>query len=132
MTPVAEVSGIAVTSVERTLADCLRIMPVTSSVPIVDAALPDGSRINIVYSDDDMRGYGKTVILDHGDGVTTLYAHNSELLVRQGQHVRPGEHIARIGRTGNASTEHCHFEIRRDEAPLDPLRFLVPEVEARR
>jgi murein DD-endopeptidase MepM/ murein hydrolase activator NlpD len=86
----------------------------------------------VVYSDDRMRGYGKTVILDHGGGVTTLYAHNSDLLVRKGQRVRPGERIARIGRTGNASAEHCHFEIRRDDAPLDPLRFLVPEVEARR
>lgn len=86
----------------------------------------------VVYSNDGMRGYGKTIILDHGDGVSTLYAHNSKLLVHEGQRVRTGEPIATIGRTGDASIEHCHFEIRRNQAPMDPLRFLVPEVEARR
>jgi murein DD-endopeptidase MepM/ murein hydrolase activator NlpD len=59
-----------------------------------------------------------------------LYAHNSKLLVAEGERVRAGETIAHVGRTGNASTEHCHFEIRRDDRPVDPLIYLVREPEA--
>jgi murein DD-endopeptidase MepM/ murein hydrolase activator NlpD len=86
----------------------------------------------VVASRSDMRGYGKTVILDHGDGFRSLYAHNSKLLVRPGQRVERGQPIARVGRTGNASTEHCHFEIRHNARPVDPLLFLRPPLEARR
>jgi len=86
----------------------------------------------VVYAGDSMRGYGKTVILDHGDGVRTLYAHNSALLVQPGRSVHAGEAIARVGRSGSAATDHCHFEVRSGDATLDPLRFLIPEIEARR
>lgn len=86
----------------------------------------------VAYSGEGMRGYGKTVIVDHGDGLSSLYAHNSKLLVRRGQRVERGQPVARVGRTGNASTEHCHFEIRRDDRPVDPLLFLLPPLEARR
>jgi murein DD-endopeptidase MepM/ murein hydrolase activator NlpD len=79
-----------------------------------------------------MRGYGKTVILDHGDGYSSLYAHNAKLLVRVGQHVDQGMPVALLGSTGNATAEHCHFEIRRNERRLDPLLFLVPALEAQR
>ena len=77
----------------------------------------------VLYSSS-MRDYGRTVILDHGDGLRSLYAHNSKLLVQKGQQVYRGQAIARVGRTGNATTEHCHFEIRRDEVPVDPLPYL--------
>jgi murein DD-endopeptidase MepM/ murein hydrolase activator NlpD len=86
----------------------------------------------VVYSGAGMRGYGKTVIVDHGDGLVSLYAHNSELLVRTGDRVKQGDPIARVGRTGNATAEHCHFEIRRDDVPVDPLLYLYPPLEARR
>jgi len=86
----------------------------------------------VVYSGSSMRDYGKTIILDHGDGMTTLYAHNSKLVVREGMRVRAGETIARVGRTGNASTEHCHFEVRRNDRTVDPLIYLVPEKGVRR
>jgi murein DD-endopeptidase MepM/ murein hydrolase activator NlpD len=79
-----------------------------------------------------MRGYGKTVILDHGDGYSSLYAHNARLLVRVDQYVERGMPVALLGRTGNATAEHCHFEIRRDDEPLDPLLFLLPPLEAQR
>jgi murein DD-endopeptidase MepM/ murein hydrolase activator NlpD len=78
----------------------------------------------VVYSGSTLRGYGKTVILDHGDRFRTLYAHNSALLVREGDWVEKGHAIARIGRTGNASGEHCHFEIRKNEVPVDPMAYL--------
>lgn len=71
-----------------------------------------------------MRDYGRTIILDHGDGLRSLYAHNSKLLVQRGQQVYRGQAIARVGKTGNATTEHCHFEIRRGEVPIDPLPYL--------
>jgi murein DD-endopeptidase MepM/ murein hydrolase activator NlpD len=85
----------------------------------------------VVYSGDSLRGYGKTVIVDHGAGYRSLYAHNSKLLVREGQRVKRGQLIARVGQSGNASTDHCHFEIRKNDAALDPLRYVVPSIEAR-
>ncbi|HXV76050.1 MAG TPA: LysM peptidoglycan-binding domain-containing M23 family metallopeptidase [Candidatus Polarisedimenticolaceae bacterium] len=85
----------------------------------------------VVYSGAGMRGYGKTVIIDHGDGISTLYAHNSALAVRVGQRVAQGERIARVGRSGNASSDHCHFEIRHQDRPVDPLPYLARS-EARR
>ena len=73
------------------------------------------------YSGDTLRGYGLTVVIDHGDGTTSLYGHNSKLLVREGDDVRAGQEIAQVGSSGNATTPHCHFEIRREDQPLDPL-----------
>jgi murein DD-endopeptidase MepM/ murein hydrolase activator NlpD len=78
----------------------------------------------VVYSGSTLRGYGKTVIIDHGGKLQSLYAHNSDLLAREGQRVDRGQTIARVGRSGNASTEHVHFEVRRNDVPVDPLQFL--------
>jgi murein DD-endopeptidase MepM/ murein hydrolase activator NlpD len=85
----------------------------------------------VLYAAATMRGYGKTVILDHGDGLTTLYAHNSALLVGIGDRVERGAAIARVGKTGNASGHHCHFEVRRDDVPVDPMRFLSWDLASR-
>ena len=68
--------------------------------------------------------YGKTVVLDHGNGVTTLYAHASKLLVREGERVERGEAIARVGASGNARGTHLHFEVRRNGKPVDPSPYL--------
>jgi murein DD-endopeptidase MepM/ murein hydrolase activator NlpD len=78
----------------------------------------------VIYSDNRMRGYGHAVILDHGEGFQSLYAHNSRLLVRAGDEVAQGEPIAVLGKSGNATGEHCHFEIRKDRVPVDPLPYL--------
>jgi murein DD-endopeptidase MepM/ murein hydrolase activator NlpD len=72
------------------------------------------------------------VVIDHGEERETLYAHNSKLLVRVGELVERGQPIALIGRTGNATVEHCHFELRENGRPVDPLRYLLPPLEARR
>ncbi len=69
-------------------------------------------------------GYGKTVIIDHGGGVTTLYAHNSENLATVGEVVRPGQVIARVGSTGNSTGNHVHFEVREDGKPVNPREWL--------
>jgi len=77
-------------------------------------------------------GYGTMVVLDHGDGVQTLYAHAQKVLVHLGEAVRRGEAIALLGRTGNATTEHCHFEIRLENRAVDPMPFLLGTTEAHR
>lgn len=69
-------------------------------------------------------GYGQAVEIDHGAGITTLYAHASELLVAEGETVRKGQPIARVGETGRATGPHLHFELRVRDRPVDPVRAL--------
>ncbi len=69
-------------------------------------------------------GYGNTIILDHGDGITTLYAHASRLYVAEDDTVRKGDTIAAIGTTGLSTGPHLHFEVRRSGEPVNPLSFL--------
>ncbi|MGH9798452.1 MAG: peptidoglycan DD-metalloendopeptidase family protein, partial [Candidatus Polarisedimenticolia bacterium] len=68
--------------------------------------------------------FGRLVVIDHGDGVTTLYAHASRLLVETGDRVDRNDPIAEVGRSGNASGTHLHFEIRRHGRAIDPLPYL--------
>ena len=82
------------------------------------------ARDGVVVFTGTLRGYGNTVILEHGDGLRSLYAHNREITVAEGETVDRGATIARLGRSGNATTDHCHFEVRRGEVPLDPLPLL--------
>lgn len=67
--------------------------------------------------------YGLLVSVDHGNGYVTKYAHNSRLLVSEGQRVEQGQQIARSGNTGNSTGPHLHFEIVRHGTPLNPLRY---------
>ena len=69
-------------------------------------------------------GYGALVILDHGAGLTTWYGHASKVLVEVGQRVQDGQLIARVGTTGHVTGPNLHFEVRRNNRPLDPLQFL--------
>lgn len=68
--------------------------------------------------------YGRVVILDHGGGLTTLYAHASRLLVHVGDRVDAGDRIAEVGGSGNARGTHLHFEVRREDRPVDPVPLL--------
>jgi LysM repeat protein len=68
--------------------------------------------------------YGRMVEIDHGDGLVTLYAHASRLLVQAGEHVRTGTCIAEVGGSGNAHGTHLHFEVHRNDRAVDPLPFL--------
>jgi murein DD-endopeptidase MepM/ murein hydrolase activator NlpD len=72
-------------------------------------------------------GYGSMVVLDHGDGVQSLYGHARKTLVRPGDPVKRGDTIALVGRTGNATTAHCHFEIRLANRPVDPMPYFLTE-----
>lgn len=68
--------------------------------------------------------YGNLVVIDHQNGMETYYAHNSELLVKEGDKVYQGFHIAESGNTGRSTGPHCHFEIKVDGESQDPLNFL--------
>ncbi|HEV2438851.1 MAG TPA: peptidoglycan DD-metalloendopeptidase family protein [bacterium] len=68
-----------------------------------------------------MTGYGNVVVLDHGNGVSTVYAHLSSYAVRTGESVRRGQVIARVGSTGWSTGPHLHFEVRQNGQPVDPL-----------
>ena len=86
----------------------------------------------VAFSGRTKTGYGTMVVLDHGDGVQTLYAHAQNVIVKSGESVRRGQPIALVGRTGNATTEHCHFEIRLGNRAVDPMSYLLGTTEARR
>lgn len=78
----------------------------------------------VVISSGWMGGYGNTVVIDHGSGTSTLYAHNSELWVRNGEKVAKGQTIALIGSTGYSTGPHSHFEVRRHGEVTNPLNYL--------
>lgn len=69
-------------------------------------------------------GYGNAVIISHGGGLQTLYGHNQSLNVSEGQRVVQGQVIAFCGATGNATGPHCHFEVRKNGEPVNPLNYL--------
>jgi murein DD-endopeptidase MepM/ murein hydrolase activator NlpD len=71
-----------------------------------------------------MRGYGNVIILSHDRGYSTVYGHNLVNLVKKGQYVKRGSIIGKVGRTGNASGSHLHFEIRLSGKPVNPLPYL--------
>ena len=71
-------------------------------------------------------GYGYYILLDHGNGIYTLYGHNSQLLVSTGQHVNQGQTIAYAGATGYATGAHCHFEVRVNGSRVNPLGYASP------
>lgn len=71
-----------------------------------------------------MRGFGNVIILSHDGGYSTVYAHNSFNLVKRSQYVNKGSVIAKVGRTGNATGSHLHFEIRLSGKPVNPSSYL--------
>jgi lipoprotein NlpD len=78
----------------------------------------------VVYIGNGLRGYGNLIIIKHGDNVLSAYAHNSELLVHEGQDVQGGQVIAHMG-TGPHQVAALYFEIRLNGKPVDPLPYLM-------
>ena len=69
-------------------------------------------------------GYGRSIVLDHGDGITTRYAHMSRIFVVVGEEVKRGEVIGAVGMSGRTTGPHLHYEVRFHGAPVNPSRFL--------
>ncbi|GAW93173.1 murein hydrolase activator EnvC family protein [Calderihabitans maritimus] len=95
----------------------------------VDIAAPYGSPVvavedGIVIYAGWFGAYGNTVILDHGGGISTMYPHLSSYLVREGQEVRRGQTVGRIGSTGLSTGPHLHFEVRINGDPVNPWPYL--------
>jgi murein DD-endopeptidase MepM/ murein hydrolase activator NlpD len=96
----------------------------------LDIAAKQGAKVvaaqsgKVIYCDDGIPGYGKLIIIDHEDKISSVYAHNSELLVKVGQYVAQGTPIAHVGSTGRSNGPHLHFEIRRNAIPGDPRKYL--------
>ncbi len=79
----------------------------------------------VVYAGSGLRGYGKLIIIKHNDAYLSAYAHNRDILVKEGQQVVKGQKIAEMGNTDTDQVK-LHFEIRRQGKPVDPLRYLPP------
>lgn len=77
----------------------------------------------VVYAGGNLRGYGKLVIIKHNDKYLSAYGNNDSMLVKEGESVKAGKSIARVGKSAS-DVEMLHFEIRRDGKPVDPLRYL--------
>ena len=96
----------------------------------IDILAPAGTEVRAAskghaeYTGNGMRGYGSTVILDHGEGITTLYGHLASIRVQSGETVPAGAVIGTVGRSGNATTYHLHFELRIDGEAVAPIPYL--------
>jgi murein DD-endopeptidase MepM/ murein hydrolase activator NlpD len=97
--------------------------------PGVDIASNYGTPVvatadGIVEESDYCGGYGYLVKINHGNGIETLYGHNSQLLVHAGERVKRGQVIARMGSTGASTGPHCHYEIRVGGNAVNPMKYL--------
>lgn len=98
----------------------------------IDIAVATGNKVlaadkGTVSFAGSMSGYGLTVIINHIDGIQTLYGHNSKILVRTGESVDKGKEIALSGNTGNSTGPHLHFEVRNGSEYVDPAEFIQIE-----
>jgi murein DD-endopeptidase MepM/ murein hydrolase activator NlpD len=98
----------------------------------LDFAGPEGTKVTAVAAGlvtyaGDRAGYGQMVEINHGNGLATRYCHNEKLLVKQGDMVRKGQDLALMGSTGRSTGPHLHFEVLKNGAQVDPLRFIGEE-----
>ena len=85
----------------------------------------------VTYRGEKFRGYGKMVLIDHGNGWTTLYSHLNKYNVRDGEQVKTGQVIGFMGKSGRASGVHIHFEIYKNKIPIDPLQVIPIKYKTR-
>ena len=96
----------------------------------IDISAKNGSSVNaaaagnIVFTSENFRGYGQTIIIEHSNGFQTVYANNQKNLVKKGEFVRQGQVIARAGSSGRASECLVHFQIRKNNKPQNPILYL--------
>ena len=111
----------------------MRVHPITGQYKLhtgVDIGAPEGANFiaandGIVTKAEYNTAYGNMVIVDHGGGISTLYAHGSEILVELGQSVKRGETVLKIGSTGYSTGPHAHFEVRINGITTDPLPYIT-------
>ncbi|GLX70910.1 metalloendopeptidase [Paenibacillus glycanilyticus] len=111
-----------------------RIHPITHVRKLhagIDFAVPQGTDVyaaesGVVIVAQAWSGYGNTVVIDHGNGLWTLYGHlrNGGIMVKTGQSVKKGEKVAESGNTGDSTGPHLHFEVRKNEVAVDPAGYL--------
>jgi len=95
----------------------------------IDLAAPSGTPVTatapgkVVFAGKDGR-YGKTVVIDHGGGYRTRYAHLKKIDTKKGKRVKRGDVIGRVGKSGNASGAHLHYEVLRNGVPVNPRGYL--------
>ncbi len=100
----------------------------------IDIAAKEGTALQataagvVIYTGSNMDGYGETLVVKHEENFYSVYAHLSQILVKEGQKVAPGKIVARSGSTGRASGPHLHFELRRGQKPFDPAPHIFPIV----
>ena len=95
----------------------------------LDFAGPEGTKVmsvaaGLVTYAGDRSGFGEMVEINHGNGLATRYCHNEKILVKQGDMVRKGQELALMGSTGRSTGPHLHFEVLKNGAQVDPLRFI--------
>jgi murein DD-endopeptidase MepM/ murein hydrolase activator NlpD len=96
----------------------------------VKIAMPEGTPVKsagagkVIYVGEDVKGYGKLVLVRHVDGYVSAYGNNSELLVKRGEEVGRGQELARSGATGDVSSPMLHFELRKGAQAVDPMAYL--------
>lgn len=96
----------------------------------IDISAPEGMNVrasrsgHVIYSSNQISGYGNLVIVRHADGFSTVYAHLSKRLVKRGQFIAKGTVLGKVGMTGRASSPHLHFEVRKGQLPVNPMQFL--------
>ena len=113
----------------------MRVHPITGVYKLhtgVDISAPMGANFiaandGIVVKAEMNSAYGNMVIIDHGGGISTLYAHGSEILVTVGQSVKRGDAILKVGSTGYSTGPHAHFEIRINGQTVNPMDYLLNE-----
>jgi murein DD-endopeptidase MepM/ murein hydrolase activator NlpD len=98
----------------------------------LDFAAPEGTTVSSVAAGlvtfaGERAGFGQMVEITHGNGLSTRYCHNEKLLVKQGDMVRKGQPVSLIGSTGHSTGPHLHFEVLKDGAQVDPLRFIAED-----
>jgi murein DD-endopeptidase MepM/ murein hydrolase activator NlpD len=102
----------------------------------IDLAVPEGTQVRaaddgvVAYAGDELKGYGKLVLVRHSNGFVTAYANGSEFLVKRNDQVHKGQVILKSGQTGNAAAPQLHFEIRKNSAPVDPMQYLPADKTA--
>jgi murein DD-endopeptidase MepM/ murein hydrolase activator NlpD len=101
----------------------------------LDIKAPEGTPVRaaasgkVLYSGDGIKGYGNMVIIKHEQGLVTVYAHAARNLVKEGDNVERGALVVEVGRTGSAREAHLHFEVRKQEEPVNPLSYLPTRSE---